>query len=287
MPPNAAARAVGYTSSPMPMRSLLALLLPALLLAACGGSDAAPPEPGAPPIVKRELLVFAASSLTDAFTEAGKTFETQHPGVSVVLNLAATSTLRLQVEQGARADVFASADQRNLDLLAQAGLTDGASVPFASNRLAVIVPRKNAKVATLADLGKPGLRLVLVTPQAPIGAYVGQVLDLVARDPAYGPAFVQRLRQSVVTEALNVRQAVATVQLGEADATLVYSTDAVGTVAQDVAAIFLPDAFHVPVSYLISVVKGAPQPALAREFVAFIAGPEGQRVLKAWGFLAP
>ena len=270
------------------MRTLLALAtLPTLLLTACGGGDAAMPAPAASPIVKRDLLVFAASSLTDAFTEAAKVFEAQHPGVTVSLNFAATSTLRLQVEQGARADVIASADQRNLDLLAQAGLTDGSSVAFASNRLAIIVPRKNAKVASLADLAAPGRRLVLVTPQTPIGAYTGQVLNLVARDAAYGPAFVQRLRQNVVTEALNVRQAVATVQLGEADATLVYSTDAVGTVAQDVAAIFLPDAFHVPVTYPIAVVKGAPQGGLAREFVRFIATAEGQRILKAWGFLAP
>ena len=268
------------------MRTLLALLLlPALLLAACGGGDSSPAS-GASPTAKRELLVYAASSLTDAFTEAGKAFEAQHPGVTVLLNFAATSTLRVQVEQGARADVFASADYRNLNLLEQAGLTDGDAVAFTSNRLAIVVPRKSGKVASLADLATPGLRLVLVTPQAPIGAYTGQVLDLVAGDSAYGPAFVQRLRKNVVTEALNVRQAVSTVQLGEADATLVYPTDAAGAIARDVAAIILPEAFHVPVSYPMAVVKGASQRELARQFVEFIAAPEGQRILGAWGFLS-
>ncbi len=266
-------------------------LVVTLALAACGGSESSPTTApaGTPtaPVVKRDLLVFAAASLTDAFTEAGKLFEQRRPGVTVVLNFANTAALRTQIEQGAKADVFASADQRNMDLAVQAGVIDGQPVTFASNRLAIVTPVKEPKVASLADLAKPGLRLVLVAPQAPIGTYTNQLLDLVAKDPAYGADFVRRLRASVVTEAQTVRQAVSIVQLGEADATLVFSSDAVGPVSKDVRAVLAPDAFQVPVSYPMAVVKGAPQKALAQEFVQLIASPEGQRILAAWGFLRP
>jgi len=247
-----------------------------LLVAACGGSGGD----------ERRLTVFAASSLTDVFREAVRQFEAANEGTKVALNFAATSTLRLQLEQGARADLFASADERNMELAKQAGLVDGAPVIFATNRLAIIAPVEGA-VMRLEDLAKPDIRIVIGALQTPIGTYTLSAIERMGRDPALGPEFSVALRANVVSEALNVRAAVATVQFGEADAAIGYVTDAVGQNKEGLQAIPLSDAHADIAIYPIAGVRSASAPALAREFIAFLRSEAGLRILKSFGFGGP
>ena len=247
-----------------------------LLAAACGdsGGDG------------RRLTIFAASSLTDVFREAARQFKEANNGTKVTLNLAATSTLRLQLEEGARADLFASADERNMELAEQAGLIDGAPVVFATNRLAIIAPVGGA-VTGVEDLSRPGMRLVIGAPQTPIGTYTLSAIERMGRDPALGPEFTVALRANVVSEALNVRAAVATVRFGEADAAIGYVTDAAGPSQEDVRAIPLSDAHADIAIYPIAAVRSASAPVAAREFIAFLRSDAGLRVLTSFGFGGP
>lgn len=270
----------------MRLPRLLLLAWLGLLPLACATAEA-PAGPTVPTALPRALLVFAASSLTDTFTELGKAFEATHPGVTVTHNFSATSTLRTQLTQGARADLFASADLSNMTQAQQAGLITGTPASFATNRLALAVPFANNKVATLRDLAKPGMRVALVGASVPIGAYTNQVLDLVSKDPAYGPAFVRALRANVVTEAANVRAATATVAVGETDAAFAYTTDVAGPPVQGLQALLLPEHFRVPVTYPIAMLRGAPQLDLARDYLLFVLSPRGQSILAKWGFKPP
>ncbi len=247
-----------------------------LLLAACGGSGDR----------DERLTIFAASSLTDVFREAVREFEEVSEGTRVTLNLAATSALRLQLEQGASADLFASADERNMELAEQAGLVDGEPVVFATNRLAIVVPVEGA-VKTIEDLAEPGIHIVVGARQTPIGTYTAAAIDRMGRDPALGPEFAARLQDNVVSEALNVRAAVATVQLGEADAAIGYVTDAVGPNQENVRAIPLDDAHAGVAIYPIALVASSDAPDAAREFIAFLRSDAGLRILRSFGFGGP
>jgi molybdate transport system substrate-binding protein len=247
-----------------------------LLLAACGGSGDR----------DERLTIFAASSLTDVFREAVREFEEVSDGIRVTLNLAATSALRLQLEQGAGADLFASADERNMELAEQAGLVDGKPVVFATNRLAIVVA-VDGEVNGIKDLAKPGIYIVVGAPQTPIGTYTRAAIERMERDPALGPEFAVRLRENVVSEALNVRAAVATVQLGEADAAIGYVTDAVGPNQENLRAILFDKAHADVAIYPIALVASADAPDAAREFIAFLRSDAGLRILRSFGFGGP
>jgi molybdate transport system substrate-binding protein len=232
------------------------------------------------------LTVFAASSLTDAFWEMGQAFEAAHPDIQVTFNFAGSQQLALQIEQGAEADVFASADQRHMDKLVAAGaIASDAPVVFARNRLVVIVPGDNpGRVEALKDLARPGLKLVLAGQQVPAGDYARQVLDKLSADPAYGPGYKDAVERNVVSNEENVRQVMAKVQLGEADAGIVYLSDLTSSSVLSLRQIDIPDRFNVTATYPIAVLKAAPHGNLARQFVQFVLAPEGQRILERWGF---
>jgi len=241
---------------------------------ACGGGGAT-----------ERLTVFAASSLTEAFQDAARLFEDEHPGLRVTLNFASSTALRTQLEHGARAGLFASADERQMDLARRAGVIDGEAAVFATNRLAMVVRARAGKIAGLEDLARPGVRLALTAAQTPIGGYTALAFERMAADPAFGPAFVARVRANAVTQALDARQAVSAVELGEADAALVYVTDArAGPALQ---AIPLPGQFNVVATYPIAVVRGAQSGERAREFIAFLRSERGQGVLERFGFGRP
>jgi len=171
----------------------------------------------------RELEVYAAASLREAFGELGRQFEAKHPGTKLVFNLAGSQELRTQIENGAPADVFASADQKHMQALLAAKLAGKPRI-FARNEPVLVVPEGNpARIRGLRDL--PGAkRIVVGVPEVPIGAYTLRILD--AASERYGGDFRERVEARVVSRELNVRQVLAKVGLGEADAAIVYRTDA-------------------------------------------------------------
>jgi molybdate transport system substrate-binding protein len=232
-----------------------------------------------------ELLVFAAASLTDAFNELGGIFEAQQANSRVRFNYGASSQLRTQLEQGARGDVFASADALQMDQARAAGLIAGEPRLFVRNVLVLITPRDNpGRIETLADLARPGLRLVTTGQQVPIGAYTRQMLTRLSEDPAYGADFGQRVLANVRSEEDNVRAVVAKVQLGEADGGVVYTSDVTPAVAPELRTIAIPDAFNVIATYPIAVVQDTRQPTQAQQFVDLVLSDVGQGVLARYGF---
>ena len=257
-------------------------------LAACGagglstsGAPAGTPEP-------KELVVLAASSLTDAFGELAELLPKQpaFAGVRIVMSFGASSQLRIQLEQGAPADVFESADAPQMDLAVRTGLMKGAPHVFARNRLTVIVPRENrAGITSLADLARPGIKLVTTARDVPIGAYTAQSLGKLAADPQYGAGFDTRVLANVVSEEANVRQIVAKVQLGEADAGFVYASEITGRVAVDVRIVDIPERYQPQAEHLIGVTRSARAPELAQRFVEYVLSAPGQAVLKKHNFI--
>jgi molybdate transport system substrate-binding protein len=272
---------------------LLVLLIP--LLAGCVGlstpaaaptsAPAAIPTPIPPTApASRMLTVFAAASLTDAFKEIGKDFETAHPGVTVTFNFAGSQTLHTQLQQGAVADVFASANHTEMDGAVKDSLvTANTPQDFVTNKLVVVLPAGNpADLQTLSDLGKTGIKLVLADKTVPAGKYALQVLDTMSKDPAYGSDFSPKVLANVVSYETDVKQVVAKVQLGEADAGIVYISDSIA--APELKTIEIPANFNVVARYPMATLTQAPNPGLAGDFIAYVLSSDGQAVLKKWGF---
>ena len=230
----------------------------------------------------KELNVFAAASLRESFAELGRRFEAKHPGTKVLFNLAGSQELRTQIENGAPADVFASADQKHMQALVAAKLAAEPEI-FARNELVVVVPRGNpAGVSSLKELPQ-AKRIVVGVPEVPIGAYTLRILD--AASKRYGGDFRSRVEANLASRELNVRQVLAKVGLGEADAAIVYRTDA-ATAKDKVEVIPIPSEVNVVAEYPIAVVKRTSQPALAKQFVELVLSHVGREVLSRHGFRA-
>lgn len=256
-------------------RALMVLVIAAALAGGSGAGEAGPAAPGA------AITVFAAASLTEAFTLLGKVLEERAPGLRVTFNFAGSQQLALQIEQGAPADVFASADQRWMSYLLQRGRIAGTAGEFARNRLVIIAPRANpGKIGQLQDLARPGVKLIMATDAVPAGRYMREALTKLARAPGFGRDFAQRVMQNVVSEEDNVKAVVAKVQLGEADVGAVYRSDVTPTNSDKLLVMDIPDPYNVIATYPIAAVKGGnPNGQL---FMALVLSPLGQQLL--WGF---
>jgi molybdate transport system substrate-binding protein len=232
----------------------------------------------------QEVNVFAATSLRESFAELGKQFEVRHPGTKVVFNLAGSQELRTQIENGAPADVFASADQKHMQALLAQKLAQDAKV-FARNEPVLVVPKGNpAKISGLEDLPK-AQRIVIGVPEVPIGAYTLRILD--AASKRYGKGFRTKVDAHLASRELNVRQVLTKVALGEADAAIVYRTDAATPIAKDkVEVISIPSDLNVVAEYPVAVLVKAKEPALARQFVEMVFSRAGREVLSNFGFKA-
>lgn len=221
------------------------------------------------------VTVFAAASLKETFTRLAADFEAENPGSKVTLNFAGSSDLATQISQGAPADVFASADSRNMTRLADANLLDNAPTDFATNTLEIVVPPSNpANIASFADLGKPGVKVVVCAPQVPCGAAAEVV------EKAAGIALQPVSEESSVTDVLGK------VVSQEADAGLVYVTD-VKTAGSKVKGIPFPESGKAINTYPIATVGSARNKELARAFIELVTGAEGQKVLNDAGFGTP
>ncbi len=251
-----------------PVGRVLVLTLAAALLSGCAED---PADPAAPD----ELVVFAAASLAEAFEAIGAEFAATDGGVPVTLNLAGSQTLAAQLVEGAPADVFASADAARMAVVASAGLLAGDPLPFATNRLAIAIePGNPSGVAGLGDLAREDLIVVLPAEEVPAGRYARAALAAAGVDVA--PASLEP----------DVRAALAKVALGEADATIVYTSDLV-VAADRVHGVAIPAAVNVVASYPIAVLAGAASPDVAARFVAFVRSERGRALLAEHGFGAP
>lgn len=239
----------------------LALLAPlALAASGCGAPRAEP------------IRVFAAASLTEAFTKLAQAFEAAEPDVRIALHFAGTPALVLQLREGAPADVFAAADQANMQKVVAAGLTVAPPREFARNHLVIAVAAGNQKgIRRLADLARAELKVALCAPDVPAGAYARQAL-------AKAGVVVRS-----VSDEPNVTAVVTKVRLGELDAGIVYATDVRG----GVAAVPIPEAHDVTASYPLVVLGGGRSRAGGERFASFVASPAGRAILAEHGFLLP
>jgi molybdate transport system substrate-binding protein len=228
------------------------------------------------------VRVFAAASLTEAFQEIAAAYEKAHPGVHVELNFAGSQVLRTQIEQGAPADIFASADVVQAEALVQAGLLAPRRI-FARNGLVVVVPSAGNKIARLADLARPGMKIVVAGPSVPVGRYTAEVLAKLGTDGGFGDDFAARVQANLVSHETNVRAVLSKVVLGEADAGFAYATDA-ATAAGKVRAIEIPECCDVTAEYPIATVLRGAAAREAQAFVALVMGAEGQAILRKHGF---
>ena len=237
----------------------------------------------APAACAETVRVFAAASLTEAFGEMKARYEKQHAGDDVELNLAGSQILRTQIEQGAPADVFASADLVHSDALKRAGLL-GPNTVFARNRVVVVVPVGSSKVGGLPDLARRGVKILVAGAAVPVGRYTTQVLEKLAGSGLYGDAFESRVRANVVSEETSVRAVLSKVALGEADAGFVYVTDA-ATAMPKLRSIEIPERYNVVAEYPIAVLTRSGVARRAQAFVELVLGPEGQAILRKYGFV--
>jgi molybdate transport system substrate-binding protein len=248
------------------------------LISGCGSSDKAPASSSTPAMTAAaggKIIVFAAASLKKTFTDIGEQFKTDNPGASVEFSFAGSSDLVTQLTQGAPADVFASADTKNMDKAAQAGLLARDPVNFASNTLTIAVaPGNPKKIASFKDLTQQGLNVVVCAPQVPCGSATQKV------EQATGVTLNPVSEESSVSDVLNK------VTTGQADAGVVYVTDAIGA-GDKVAAVAFPEAAGAVNTYPIAALKGSKNPELARKFVDLVTGESGQKVLNAAGFAKP
>ncbi len=237
-------------------------------LVACGSNSQ--PSQGS-----RSIVVFAAASLKSAFTRISAHFKTQNPGVSVDLEFAGSSELATQLTQGASADVFASADTAQMDTVAKAGLLAGNPTNFASNTLVIVTSPENPnKIESFDDLAKPGLSVVVCQQPVPCGSATRRIEDSTG------------IHLSPVSEELSVTDVLNKVATGQADAALVYVTDALSA-GDKVTTVKFPEAAGAMNVYPIAVLKNAPRPTLAQKFVAVVTAETGSKILDQSGFAKP
>ncbi len=251
------------------------------VLAMLAGCRHSKPEPKPTPR-ENELVVFAAASLREAFGHESDEFKKSHPSVEVTFNFAGTQEIRTQLEQGAPADVFASADERHMKALLDAAKVEASTI-FAQNEPVLVVSKEKAtSIHSLAELPLAE-RIVVGAPEVPIGKYTLQILDKASR--SLGADFGTRVEAKIVSRELNVRQVLAKVTLGEADAGIVYRTD-IGANRDKVSVVTIPPELNIIAKYPIAIVKGALHPALSQQWVSLILSERGQIILRDSGFIA-
>lgn len=266
-------RALGTVVGPIAGRGCLCMGV--LLLSA----QCAPSQPSS----DARLSVLAASSLAPAFADIAGSFE-QLEAVGIAAGFGSSSQLRVQIEQGARADVYASADEEQMRPLRSAGLLAGDPIVIAKNRLVVVASsRVDPPLVSVADLARPGLRLAAAEPSAPIGAYALQSLDAMSRSASVPATFREQVDRNIVTREANVRQIVAKVEIGEVDAAIAYASDIVAN--RSLKVLEIPPEFNVEARYTAAVLRSASNPTLAQRFLDHLTSDEGQRLLERWGFV--
>ena len=233
-----------------------------------------------------ELTVFTAASLTGAFGEIGQMYENEI-GISVSFNFDGSQALRTQIENGAYADVFASANNKQMNALKDSGLMNNSSViMFTNNKLSLIVPKDNpAGISNLSDLANPGVKIVIGTKDVPVGDYTLQIIDKLANDSAYGPEYKEKFLDNIVSRETNVNYVVTKIALGEADVGIAYVSDVTEDLASKVDKIEIPDEYNVIAEYPIGILANSKYPVESETFIELVTSDEGKAILEKYGFM--
>ncbi len=232
-----------------------------------------------------ELVVFTAASLTGAFSEIAEMYEDE-TGIKVVSNFDGSQALRTQIEHGAYADVFASANNKQMNALKDLGLMNNSSVSiFTRNKLSLIIPKDNpAEISNLRDIVKPGVKIVIGTKDVPVGDYALQIIDKLGNDSAYGPEYKEKVLANIISQETNVNYVVTKIALGEADVGFAYVSDVTQELSSRVSQIEIPDEYNIIAEYPIGITTESRYAAEALDFINLVKSEEGRAVLERYGF---
>jgi len=264
---------------------------PAPTTAPTAAPTAAPPSTGPSAVPSGsaaggEITIYAAASLKGALDKAKQAYETANPGTTLTISTDSSAALETKIEQGAPADVFLSADTSNPKKLVDKGLAAGDPVDFAGNVLTIIVPTANpAGIASPKDLAKSGIKVIAAGDEVPITKYANQLVANLAKQAGYPTDFATAYAANIASKEDNVKGIVSKIELGEGDAGIVYVTDA--KASSKVSTVDVPAGANIPATYAGVVVKAAKDPAAAKAFLDWLAGPDGQAILSGFGFLPP
>jgi molybdate transport system substrate-binding protein len=256
-------------------KRIIGVMLAVLLLAASAGYAQEP----------KELTVFTAASLTGAFGEIGQMYKNE-TGISVAFNFDGSQALRTQLENGAYADVFVSANLKQMKVVENDRLMNNSSVViFTKNKLSLIVPKDNpAKIVNLSDLARPGVKIVMGTKDVPVGDYALQIISKMGNDSAYGHDYKEKVLANVISQETNVNYVVTKVALGEADVGFAYVSDITEDLTSKVDKIDIPDEYNVVAQYPMGVLLESKYPVESREFMSLVISDKGKAVLEKYGF---
>jgi molybdate transport system substrate-binding protein len=265
---------LGGRTTMIKKRVFLSLIIAIVLASSAGLAE----EP-------RELTVFTAASLTGAFGEIGQMYKNQ-TNIEVAFNFDGSQALRTQIENGAYADVFASANKKQMNAVKNSGLMNNRSIIiFTKNKLSLIVPKGNpARISNLSDLAKPGLKIVIGTKDVPVGDYALQIISKLGNDSAYGPDYKTKVLANVISQETNVNYVVTKVALGEADVGFAYVSDVTEELASKVDKIEIPDEYNIIAEYSMGILQESKYPAESWEFMNLVMSDEGKAVLEKYGF---
>lgn len=233
----------------------------------------------------KELTVFTAASLTGAFTELGQMYKNE-TDINVVFNFDGSQVLRTQVENGAYADIFVSANTKQMNLMRNEGFMNNSSITvFTRNKPVIVVPKDNpARIQNISDLAKPGIKIVIGTKDVPIGDYTLQILAKLANDSAFGPEFTKKVMANVVSNETNVNYVTSKVALGEADAGVAYVSDITKNLSSRITKIEIPDKYNVIATYSMGILKQSKYTAQAQGFIELVRSDKGIAILEKYGF---
>jgi molybdate transport system substrate-binding protein len=259
----------------MNIKNATVALLAALVLATSAGFSQEP----------EELIVFTAASLTGAFGEIGHMYENE-TGISVAFNFDGSQALRTQIENGAYADVFASANNKQMNALKGQGLMNNSTVSiFTRNKLSLIVPKENpAGISNLSDLAKPGVKIIIGTKDVPVGDYALQIINKLGNDSAYGPEYKENVLANIISQETNVNYVVTKIALGEADVGFAYLSDITEDLSSKVDKIEIPEEYNIIAEYPMGLLNESKYPAEAEEFIDLVKSEDGRAVLERYGF---
>ncbi len=232
-----------------------------------------------------ELIVFTAASLTGAFGEIGEIYENE-TGIHVAFNFDGSQALRTQLENGAYADLFASANTKQMNAVRESRLMNNSSVAiFTRNKLSLIIPKDNpAKITNLSDLARPGVKIVMGTKDVPVGDYALQIIAKLGNDSAYGPDYETEVLANVISQETNVNYVVTKVALGEADAGFAYVSDVTQDMISKIDKIVIPDEYNIIAEYPLGMLMESKYPAESQRFMDLVMSDEGRAVLEKYGF---